>query len=74
MLHALEVAQAFRRRGFAARLTKAVASWGQLQGAEHLVLATTRANTAANALYTALGMQIVSGYHYRIKTAPAARS
>lgn len=67
MLHALEIALASRRRGLAAHLTRAVARWGEVQGASHLALATTQANTAANALYTSLGMVVVGQYHYRIK-------
>jgi len=68
--HPLDVAPAFRRQRFGAQLTAAAAAWGQKQGAATLALATTRANTGANALYSSLGMQIVGGYHYRIKPDP----
>ena len=67
MLHALEIAPRFRRRGLAATLTRAVAAWGAARGATHLALVTTRANLGANALYSGLGMTPVARYHYRIK-------
>lgn len=67
MMHALEVAQHDRRQGLAAFMTHAVAIWGEKQGADWMTLATTRANSGANALYTSLGMRVVGQYHYRIK-------
>ena len=67
MLHALEIHPDFRRLGVGRHLTKGVAHWAKSQGASHLSLITTQANTAANALYTSLGMQVVGQYHYRIK-------
>lgn len=68
MLHAIEVAAAFRRQGLAARMTRTAAAWARGQGAETLALAVTRANTPARALYDGLGLVEVAGYHYR--TAP----
>jgi ribosomal protein S18 acetylase RimI-like enzyme len=67
MLHALEIAVEDRKQGLGKHLTRAVAVWGQSQGASHLALLCTKANTGANALYTSLGMQVVGQYHYRIK-------
>jgi ribosomal protein S18 acetylase RimI-like enzyme len=67
MLHALEVAGIDRRQSLGKHLTQAVAIWGQSQGATHLALLATKANIAANALYTSLGMQVVGQYHYRIQ-------
>ena len=67
MLHALEIAAADRKQGLGKHLTRAVAIWGEKQGATHLALLCTKANKAANALYTSLGMQVVGQYHYRIK-------
>lgn len=66
MIHALEVRAAFRQRGMATHLTRMAAYWAEAQGATHLSLATTRANAAANALYSGLGFQLVGQYHYRI--------
>lgn len=67
MLHALEIAAQDRKQGLGKHLTRAVALWGEKQGATHLALLCTKANTGANALYTSLGMQVVGEYHYRIK-------
>jgi len=66
MLHALEITPQDRRQGLAASLTRAVAIWAAKYQAAHVALATTRANSAANALYASLGMTIVGHYHYRI--------
>jgi ribosomal protein S18 acetylase RimI-like enzyme len=66
MIHALETATEFRRRGLARHLTQAAAFWAQGQGADYLTLVTTQANAGANALYTSLGMTLVGQYHYRI--------
>ncbi len=68
MLHALEIHPDFRRLGLGRHLTVAVAKWAKAQGANHLALITTNANTGANALYSSLGMSVVGHYHYRIKT------
>jgi N-acetylglutamate synthase len=67
MLHALEVVPAFRRHGLGRHLMIAAARWARDQGAETLALAVTRANRAAIALYTSLGMEVVGQYHYRIR-------
>lgn len=65
MLHALEVAPVFRRRGLAQQLTRAAAFWAQGQGATIFSLLATTGNGAANALYQGLGMTDVGRYHYR---------
>ena len=65
MIHALEIAVDFRRRGLARHLTQAAAVWAQKQGANYLTLVTTQANDGANALYSSLGMTLVGKYHYR---------
>lgn len=70
MMHALEVAPIDRRQGLAAHMIRAIAVWGEAQGAKWMTLATTQANTGANALYTSLGMQVVGQYHYRSKVDP----
>ncbi|MEL6957886.1 MAG: GNAT family N-acetyltransferase [Pseudomonadota bacterium] len=68
MLHAIETAHRFRRRGLARHMMTASAFWAQSQGAEIVALLVTRANDGANRLYASMGMQAVEGYHYRIKT------
>jgi len=67
MVHALEVRPAHRRRGIGATLLQAAANWAAGEGAERLSLAVTERNSAARALYTRLGMQVVGQYHYRVK-------
>ena len=67
MLHALEVAPRFRRRGLAQHLTRAAAIWAERQGARSFTLLTTVANTGANRLYQGLGMEVIGRYHYRAK-------
>jgi ribosomal protein S18 acetylase RimI-like enzyme len=65
MLHALEVLPQYRRQGSAQNVLRAAAHWAAAQGADTLALVVTRANDAARALYTAMGMQVVGQYHYR---------
>ena len=71
MLHALEIASAFRRQGLARIMMRHAAKWAQDAGAEQLFLLVTRANVAANYLYTSLSFQPVGHYHYRIKSSEA---
>lgn len=68
MLHALEVRRDRRRGGMGRGATIDAAKWGIAQGATRFALACTEANAAANALYSSLGMEAVTGYHYRQKT------
>lgn len=65
MLHALEVAPAFRRQGVAHNIMRAAAGWALSQGAGQLSVLVTEANAGARALYASLNMQIVGQYHYR---------
>ncbi|WP_245752637.1 GNAT family N-acetyltransferase [Poseidonocella pacifica] len=65
MLHALEVAPDHRREGVGRAMLTAAANWAASHGATELGLAVTRANTPANALYAAMGLEVVGGYHYR---------
>ncbi len=67
MIHAMVVLPRFRRQGAARNMLRGAACWAQDHGATSLTLAVTTANTAANALYASLGMQVVGHYHYRIK-------
>ncbi len=68
MIHALEVLPHQRRSGMAGHMMRAAAHWGAAHGATDMMLAVTRANSAALALYSRLGMREIAGYHYRIKT------
>lgn len=72
MLHALVVAPQHRRQGLALLILRASAFWAAAQGASHLALAVTRANTGANRLYASIGMIAVGQYHYRIRPEPSA--
>lgn len=72
MVHAVEVAPAFRRRGAARNLLHRAALWAQDQGAGTFSLVVTEGNLAARALYASLGMRQVGHYHYRQKTAGVA--
>lgn len=67
MVHALHVMPDQRRQGLARNMMRAAAVWASGQGAVHIALAVTKVNSAANALYTGLGMHIVDHYHYRVK-------
>ena len=64
MLHAVEVAPQFRRKGVATTILRGAAHWAQAQGAQWLSLAVTAANAPARALYARAGMQIVTEYQY----------
>ncbi|WP_239520606.1 GNAT family N-acetyltransferase [Pseudooceanicola aestuarii] len=70
MLHALEITPPARRQGMGRYGTVRIARWAVAQGAADFALLCTRANDAANRLYSSLGMEIVGHYHYRQKPAP----
>jgi len=65
MVHALEVLPHQRRMGVAAWMMRKAAFWGAEQGARHIAVLVTEANDGANALYDALGLERIGGYHYR---------
>ena len=65
MVHAVEVAPPFRRRGSAQNLLAAAAHWAAARGADTLSLVVTESNIPARALYRKLGMAEVGRYHYR---------
>lgn len=65
MVHAVEVLPHQRRMGVAQWIMRAAAFWGASQGAQHIAVLCVKENTAANALYQALGFQYAGGYHYR---------
>lgn len=67
MMHALEVPEAARRSGMGTAMTIQAAQWAEAQGATAFSCLCVASNTAANALYQKLGMEIVGQYHYRIK-------
>lgn len=64
MIHAIEIAPAFRRRGLAGWLVRKAAEWGLQNGAPRLGLAVSRANTGARMLYDRLGFAEICGYSY----------
>ncbi len=66
MVHAIEVAGAYRRRGAAHALMSGAATFAADNGANWLALAVTKANLGATSLYQSLGMEVVAGYHYRV--------
>ena len=65
MIHAVEVVESCRRMGIGEMVTRHAARWAAEHGATHLSALCTQANTAANALYTSLGLSVVGQYHYR---------
>jgi len=67
MLHAIETAQASRRKGVGRNMIRGLAFWAQSQNAHTIALLVTKANVAANALYASMGFMAVGGYHYRIQ-------
>lgn len=67
VLHALETTPSERRQGMAQILVRLAADWARAQGATALTLQVTRANTAALALYSSLGLHEIGQYHYRTK-------
>lgn len=71
MIHAIEVARPFRRKGAASNLLRSAAFWAQDRGAACLALAVTCANGAARSLYASLGFAVVGQYHYRARPGSA---
>lgn len=67
MLHALEILPHQRRKGMGVWMMRQAAVWAEQHGAAELSVLCTRANVAANPLYSGLGMTEAGGYHYRIK-------
>ena len=65
MVHAVEVLPHQRKQGMAGWFMRLAAFWAQANGASHIAVVCTQANTGANALYASLGMALVGQYHYR---------
>ena len=65
MVHAVEVLAQQRGQKVATWLLRAAAFWAEKQGANKLAVLCTESNTAANRLYTSLGMTFSGRYHYR---------
>lgn len=65
MVHALEVLPDARRAGVGRAIMQGAANWASGEGARWMALAVTVANSAANALYAGMGMDIAARYHYR---------
>ena len=66
VLHALYVPVEHRGRGAGEAMLRHATIWAIEQHAERLVLAVTKANGPARALYHRLGLQQVGQYHYRM--------
>lgn len=65
MVHAVEVAPQWRRKGMGGWFMRGAAFWARDHGARELSVICTQANGAANSLYASLGMRHVGQYHYR---------
>lgn len=66
MLHALEVAEPWRRQGVARKILGRAAEWAQDSGATWFSVLTTGENLPAQALFSGLGLHPVAYYHYRL--------
>ncbi|WP_125911274.1 MULTISPECIES: GNAT family N-acetyltransferase [Pseudonocardia] len=62
----LQVADAFRRRGLAARLTRSALAWGAARGARFAMLDVAVDNPAGRALYAREGWSEHHRYHYLV--------
>lgn len=71
VLHALEVSPSARRGGIGSAMVRAAATWAIEHGATRLLLAVTRRNAGALALYRQLGFREIAAYHYRRAPAEA---
>lgn len=67
MVHAVEVLPHQRRGGMGKWFMRSAAFWARDAGATQIAVMCTKANTAANALYTSLGMTVVGDYHYHYR-------
>ena len=67
VVHALEVRPAHRRAGMGRWMMVEAAHWAARHGADHLAVLCTKANAAANGLYSSMGFADVGAYHYRQK-------
>lgn len=67
MIHAIEVREPLRRQGAARKIMMAAAKWSQDIGVSTISLLVTERNSAARALYTSFGMDVVGQYHYRMR-------
>ena len=67
VVHALEVRPAHRRAGLGRWMMVEAAHWAARHGADQLAVLCTRANAAANGLYSSMGFALIGAYHYRQK-------
>lgn len=68
MIHCIEVAPAFRRKGVAEWMMRKAGFWAADHRATRIALAVTRANEGAVALYRKLGFREVAGYSYYMRS------
>lgn len=67
MVHAVEVRADGRRQGVAERMMQAAAWWALTEGATEFAALTVKANSGTQAMWRKLGLEVVTGYHYRIR-------
>ncbi|MDO5529776.1 MAG: GNAT family N-acetyltransferase [Paracoccus sp. (in: a-proteobacteria)] len=67
MIHAIEVAPAYRRRGLAGFMLRRAAIWADDAGAATLALAVGTENSAAIATYNRLGFAPAGHYDYYVR-------
>lgn len=65
MVHAVEVLPAQRRQGVAQWIMRQAAFWAASQGAEMMAVLCVKTNDAALQLYSGLGFEPATTYHYR---------
>lgn len=67
MIHAVEVATEYRRKGVANALMYKAFRWAKDQNCKWTAVLTVKENIPARTLYQNLGMTETAAYHYRIK-------
>lgn len=65
MVHAVEVLPEQRRQGVAQWIMRQAAIWAEAQGADTMAVLCVKSNDAALQLYSGLGFESATAYHYR---------
>ncbi|MEP1613211.1 MAG: GNAT family N-acetyltransferase [Roseobacter sp.] len=68
MVHAVEVLSHQRRKGVAQWIMRQAADWAARQGARTIAVLCVKSNAAALELYSNLGFEVETAYHYRQET------
>lgn len=66
VIHAIEVAEVYRRKGVARNMVRGAVRWAHSMGATRVASLVTEANGASRALFASLGLSPVEKYHYRV--------